>query len=430
MFYVSISEEVMGKVMEEAKETENEIIGILVGKTKDHTIVITDAISGEQEQDITRASLPPSTIAKVTDRILKGEVEGRIVGWYHSHPGYGLFMSGTDVNTQKNLQQFSSKVTALIVDPDAEEFGFFTLHQTQGIVQLNKDQVHVYGEGEELIPESFSEPPEVPKKPLKKLRKVPVLPPSNQAPPSSKILVIGVVVAAVLAAISFAIFFQNFDDTSNVSSVDELGFSGNFRKNQENVSIYNDTMQLSARITVKMGRVTDEGVRFYLSRHVGGGWHFLGNDSIALNGLYLIEYDTKAYEEGLHLVKVNFTDSLNHTWEAQSKQRFIINNIPDIPQVRIILPVLGEEISENATIIALIIDSDNNLYSKEFYYKNDTINWTWINLSMEWTEGNIYTAILNTNHLSDGEYRLKVEVEDSNLYKGEDEITVTVLNGG
>ncbi|NJL57944.1 hypothetical protein HC928_24580 [bacterium] len=24
-----------------------------------------------------------------------------IVGWYHSHPGHGIFLSGTDLNTQR-----------------------------------------------------------------------------------------------------------------------------------------------------------------------------------------------------------------------------------------------------------------------------------------------------------------------------------------
>ena len=28
-----------------------------------------------------------------------------ICGWYHSHPGYGCWLSGIDVNTQQNYQQ-------------------------------------------------------------------------------------------------------------------------------------------------------------------------------------------------------------------------------------------------------------------------------------------------------------------------------------
>jgi proteasome lid subunit RPN8/RPN11 len=29
-----------------------------------------------------------------------------VVGWYHSHPGFGCWLSGIDVNTQFNNQNF------------------------------------------------------------------------------------------------------------------------------------------------------------------------------------------------------------------------------------------------------------------------------------------------------------------------------------
>lgn len=32
-----------------------------------------------------------------------------IIGWYHSHPGFGLFLSGTDVATQHGTQQYDGK---------------------------------------------------------------------------------------------------------------------------------------------------------------------------------------------------------------------------------------------------------------------------------------------------------------------------------
>ena len=39
-----------------------------------------------------------------------------LVGWYHSHPGLGCFMSQTDIETQKRM--FNAPFhTALVVDP-------------------------------------------------------------------------------------------------------------------------------------------------------------------------------------------------------------------------------------------------------------------------------------------------------------------------
>jgi proteasome lid subunit RPN8/RPN11 len=49
-----------------------------------------------------------------------------IVGWYHSHPGHGCFLSSTDIDTQKSL--FSGRQhTALVLDPIAEEIRAFYL---------------------------------------------------------------------------------------------------------------------------------------------------------------------------------------------------------------------------------------------------------------------------------------------------------------
>jgi len=40
-----------------------------------------------------------------------------LVGWYHSHPGYGCWMSGIDCSTQQLNQQYQEPWLALIIDP-------------------------------------------------------------------------------------------------------------------------------------------------------------------------------------------------------------------------------------------------------------------------------------------------------------------------
>lgn len=40
------------------------------------------------------------------------------IGWYHSHPGYGCWLSGIDVNTQLNNQKFQDPFVAVVVDPN------------------------------------------------------------------------------------------------------------------------------------------------------------------------------------------------------------------------------------------------------------------------------------------------------------------------
>ena len=50
-----------------------------------------------------------------------------VVGWYHSHPGFGCWLSSVDVNTQqvsfliylknKSFEQLNQRAVAVVVDP-------------------------------------------------------------------------------------------------------------------------------------------------------------------------------------------------------------------------------------------------------------------------------------------------------------------------
>lgn len=39
------------------------------------------------------------------------------VGWYHSHPGFGCWLSMVDVTTQKSFEQLSGRCVAVVIDP-------------------------------------------------------------------------------------------------------------------------------------------------------------------------------------------------------------------------------------------------------------------------------------------------------------------------
>jgi proteasome lid subunit RPN8/RPN11 len=47
-----------------------------------------------------------------------------IVGWYHSHPGHGIFLSGTDLNTQRLCFNKIWQI-AIVYDPLHKDIGFF-----------------------------------------------------------------------------------------------------------------------------------------------------------------------------------------------------------------------------------------------------------------------------------------------------------------
>ena len=46
------------------------------------------------------------------------------VGWHHTHPGYGIFLSGTDMFSHRSFFNLPW-MFALVVDPRAESLGFF-----------------------------------------------------------------------------------------------------------------------------------------------------------------------------------------------------------------------------------------------------------------------------------------------------------------
>ncbi len=40
-----------------------------------------------------------------------------IIGWYHSHPSYGCWLSGIDVDTTNIFQKMNDPFISLVIDP-------------------------------------------------------------------------------------------------------------------------------------------------------------------------------------------------------------------------------------------------------------------------------------------------------------------------
>ena len=108
-----------------------ERIGILTGRpyTKSSNgqllLCVDDAISVDDihATDI-RVAIEKNAWKDVWTR-LSVTVKSRIVGWYHSHPDHGVFLSATDLATQSLWFAQEWKV-AIVVDPVREEYQAFT----------------------------------------------------------------------------------------------------------------------------------------------------------------------------------------------------------------------------------------------------------------------------------------------------------------
>eukprot|EP01018_Ginkgo_biloba_P007171 Gb_35132 [translate_table: standard] len=97
-----------------------EVMGLMQGKTEGDTIIVMDAFALPVEGTETRVNAQADAYEYMVDYAQTNKQAGRlenVVGWYHSHPGYGCWLSGIDVSTQMLNQQFQEPFLAVVIDP-------------------------------------------------------------------------------------------------------------------------------------------------------------------------------------------------------------------------------------------------------------------------------------------------------------------------
>lgn len=98
-----------------------EVMGVMTGKILDNEFVVMDAYPLPVEGTETRVNAQAEGYEHMVQYLQSLQRVGRnenIVGWYHSHPGYGCWLSGIDVNTQAQNQSFQDPYLAIVVDPN------------------------------------------------------------------------------------------------------------------------------------------------------------------------------------------------------------------------------------------------------------------------------------------------------------------------
>lgn len=70
-----------------------------------------------------------------------------VVGWYHSHPGFGCWLSGVDINTQQVCHHFTTAfwadTKAVLLENHCWRAGLICQHFVQSFEQLNPRAVAV-----------------------------------------------------------------------------------------------------------------------------------------------------------------------------------------------------------------------------------------------------------------------------------------------
>eukprot|EP00919_Chromeraceae_sp_WS-2016_P018320 GHVR01043558.1.p1 GENE.GHVR01043558.1~~GHVR01043558.1.p1 ORF type:complete len:322 (-),score=79.48 GHVR01043558.1:89-1054(-) len=118
---VKISAVALMKMMIHARSGGNlEVMGVMQGKIVDDTFIIIDAFALPVEGTETRVNAGEAANTYLIGyhelSLRVGRLE-HLVGWYHSHPGYGCWLSGIDTSTQTLYQQHQDPWVAIVVDP-------------------------------------------------------------------------------------------------------------------------------------------------------------------------------------------------------------------------------------------------------------------------------------------------------------------------
>jgi COP9 signalosome complex subunit 5 len=99
-----------------------EIMGLMLGYVSGTSIIVTDAfrlpVEGTETRVNAHAEADEYMVNYLTSSREGGGRPENAVGWYHSHPGYGCWLSGIDVQTQFTQQQFSDPFVAVVIDPE------------------------------------------------------------------------------------------------------------------------------------------------------------------------------------------------------------------------------------------------------------------------------------------------------------------------
>ena len=160
---VLMEAEVARRIRQHARSSmKSEVCGVLIGTEQGHTTSVAACISGvNAAQGGAHVTFTQETwehIYKIKDAEYPNE---RIVGWYHSHPGFGVFLSDHDTFIQENFFASPQQI-AWVFDPHTDEEGCFGWHN--GKIQKLDDITFRYkaSVGPLLAADESSEIPERP----------------------------------------------------------------------------------------------------------------------------------------------------------------------------------------------------------------------------------------------------------------------------
>jgi len=96
-----------------------EVMGLMLGEFVDeYTVQVVDVFAMPQSgTGVSVEAVDPVFQTQMLDMLKQTNRQQMVVGWYHSHPGFGCWLSGVDINTQQSFEQLNKRAVAVVVDP-------------------------------------------------------------------------------------------------------------------------------------------------------------------------------------------------------------------------------------------------------------------------------------------------------------------------
>jgi len=96
-----------------------EVMGLMLGEfVDDFTVRVVDVFAMPQSgTGVSVEAVDPVFQTKMMDMLRQTGRPETVVGWYHSHPGFGCWLSSVDINTQQSFEQLTPRAVAVVVDP-------------------------------------------------------------------------------------------------------------------------------------------------------------------------------------------------------------------------------------------------------------------------------------------------------------------------
>jgi len=96
-----------------------EVMGLMLGEFVDeYTVQVIDVFAMPQSgTSVSVESVDHVFQTKMVDMLKQTGRSEMVVGWYHSHPGFGCWLSSVDINTQQSFEQLDTRSVAVVIDP-------------------------------------------------------------------------------------------------------------------------------------------------------------------------------------------------------------------------------------------------------------------------------------------------------------------------